>query len=377
MNKNDVVENKYQMDSLDGLRGVAALLVVFSHTSNSGMYFLPLLDLRGIGKTGVFLFFLLSSFLLTLPLLRKGKQIFTFGVMSYYWQRRFFRIYPLYTVYLLLALVSTIVISAVLNRVGVGVPFGLDWAGFIEHLALQDGKGVTWSIAVEFKFYFVLPFFVVAISTVRLWGAWAVLALFLALMVLSQIVSPQADSLTNDVRLLPYLPIFIIGMFLAVVQDHVNTHGSNTFFETLASFGGYVGVAGVSIMTPLVYSLIDGEVANDIFHRQFITYAVLWSLIIFSAVNHRGWLQKILTWRTLRFYGAISFSLYLFHPILVGIFRPLGLHEILAAWGVLLGSTVVAFATYRTIESRFSRYQISRNIIAPITELARRIVRSG
>ena len=95
----EISDEKFQMDSLDGLRGFAALIVVFSHTSNAGMFFIPLLDLRGVGKSGVFLFFLLSSFLLTLPLLRKKKEVLSLSVMSHYWQRRFFRIYPLYTLY--------------------------------------------------------------------------------------------------------------------------------------------------------------------------------------------------------------------------------------------------------------------------------------
>jgi len=110
----EISDKKYQMDSLDGLRGCAALIVVCSHTSNSGMFFLPFLDLRGIGKSGVFLFFLLSSFLLTLPLLRKGKEVLSFSVMSHYWQRRFFRIYPLYTIYLLMGVISSLVIASYL-----------------------------------------------------------------------------------------------------------------------------------------------------------------------------------------------------------------------------------------------------------------------
>src|SRR5262245_2640690 len=93
----EISDKRFQMDSLDGLRGFAALIVVFSHTSNKGWFLAPFLDLRGIGKSGVILFFLLSSFLLTLPLLRNGKEVLSRPVMSHYWQRRFFRIYPLYT----------------------------------------------------------------------------------------------------------------------------------------------------------------------------------------------------------------------------------------------------------------------------------------
>ena len=65
-------DNKFQLDSLDGLRGLAALMVFLSHTSNEGIYFSSSFNFSGIGKSGVFLFFVLSSFLLTYPFVKKG-----------------------------------------------------------------------------------------------------------------------------------------------------------------------------------------------------------------------------------------------------------------------------------------------------------------
>lgn len=355
----EISDKKYQVDSLDGLRGFAALIVVFSHTSNLGMFFIPFLDLRGIGKSGVFLFFLLSSFLLTLPLLRKGKDVFSIPVMSHYWQRRFFRIYPLYTLYLLLGVVSTFVITVTLGKSGVGIPFGLDWAEFINHLALLEGKGVTWSIAVEFKFYFTLPFFVLALVVIRSYGALVVLGSFVLLMVLSQYVSPQSESLVNDARLLPYMPIFIIGMFLAVLQDYINNNKPNKVVTFVCRYGGYVGVVGITLMTPLVFSLFGDKVPNNYFHKEFILYSVFWSLIILSSVNCQGLLQKLFSLPILRFYGALSFSLYLFHPIFIGVMNNIELNGYVSAWLVLLSATVSAYVSFKLIEGPVSKYKIS------------------
>ncbi|MCY1298635.1 hypothetical protein D9M70_481290 [compost metagenome] len=53
----EISDKSFQIDALDGLRGLAALIVVLSHTSNLSMFFFPLLDFRGIGKSGVYLFF--------------------------------------------------------------------------------------------------------------------------------------------------------------------------------------------------------------------------------------------------------------------------------------------------------------------------------
>ena len=253
-----ISDERFQIDSLDGLRGFAALIVVLSHTSNSGMYFVPFLDLRGIGKSGVFLFFLLSSFLLTLSLLRKGKKIVTFSVMSRYWQRRFFRIYPLYILYLLLGIISTWLIAMKFGIIDFGIPFDLDLYGFLNHIILREGKGVTWSIAVEFKFYFILPILALTIVYVRSYGPKITILFFFTLLLLSQLISPQIRSTINDTRLLPYMPIFIIGMFLAFLQDYTNNekHHKETL-KDIYKYLGYIGLVGIVILTPLIFSLLE------------------------------------------------------------------------------------------------------------------------
>ena len=88
--------------SLDGLRGIAVLFVVLSHSSIEGFFSWSPLDFKGIGKTGVYLFFILSAFLLDRQIifkLRKGQAD------NLYWLnyviRRFLRIYPLFAVALI------------------------------------------------------------------------------------------------------------------------------------------------------------------------------------------------------------------------------------------------------------------------------------
>ncbi len=372
----DISDKKFQVDSLDGLRGFAVLIVVFSHTSNSGMFFIPFLDLSGIGKSGVFLFFLLSSFLLTLPLLRKGMKILTFSVMSHYWQRRFFRVYPLYILYLLLGIISTWVIATFFGQSGVGIPFSLDWHGFINHISLSEGKGVTWSIAVEFKFYFILPILVLAIVFVRSYGSGSTVLLFILLLFLTQVISPQSESIVNDARLLPYMPIFIMGIFLAVFQDYINNNKLNKTVTSIFRYLGYSGVVGVIVMTPMVFSLFGGDtVPNNQFHKQFILYSLFWSFIILSSVNVQGAIQWCFTLPILRFYGALSFSLYLFHPIFISAVMRMDINGNISSWAVLLGSTATAYISFRLLEAPVSKYKISRGSFALMAHITRRFTR--
>lgn len=359
MIQREISNKSYQMDCLDGLRGFAALLVVFSHTSNEGMYFVPFLDLRGAGKSGVFLFFILSAFLLTLPLLRKGKAIFSITEMSHYWQRRIFRIYPLYTVYLLCALISTYLVVTLLNKQQFGLPFALDWQGFVNHMTLQAGKSVTWSIAVEFKFYFILPFLVLAIGFARRGGPYLLITIYLTSMVLTQVIFPQHKALNTDVRLLPYLPIFLTGVFLAVLQDYLNAQPLTAKALKLIRVLGVIGVLGIVIMTPAVFSLFGEPVEKTYFHQQFILYSILWSMILLAAVNTQGWLQRFFSLPGLRFFGALSFSLYLFHPIFIEVLERLGIGGYVAAWTVLVGTTGLSYLSFKVLEGPVSRYKLS------------------
>jgi peptidoglycan/LPS O-acetylase OafA/YrhL len=360
--KRSISDNQLQLDALDGLRGFAALIVIFSHTSNASMYFLPFLDARGIGKSGVFLFFLLSSFLLSRALILKGSSAFSLPSINHYAQRRFFRIYPLYTLYLLAALVSTALISSFFNRENIGIPFSLTLSEFFNHIILTQGKGVTWSIAVEFKFYFVLPLliFISQFFKSKL-GLISEVVFLLFLVFITQLVSPQYESLTNDARLLPYMCIFILGVLLAVIQCHIESGIMNkNSFKALVPLS-YFSVLLLLFMTPSGGSLILGDLSNNYFHKSFIQYALLWSVILLSIINFDTKLTTFFKGRALCFYGSLSFSIYLFHPIFIAIAKKLGVDSYISAWFVLISSTMISYLFFRFFELPVSKLKLSYN----------------
>ena len=101
------------LDVLDGLRGVAVLLVVWSHLSLKGLHALPQLNLEGSGKYGVYLFFSLSAFLLTHQILiARREQRRSPRYWARYSVRRVLRIFPLYAFVLLVGVWGTAAGSA-------------------------------------------------------------------------------------------------------------------------------------------------------------------------------------------------------------------------------------------------------------------------
>jgi peptidoglycan/LPS O-acetylase OafA/YrhL len=59
-----------RIPALDGLRGIAILLVLLGHSSLCGMYLFPGLDLSHLGTYGVYLFFVLSAYLLDYQIIK-------------------------------------------------------------------------------------------------------------------------------------------------------------------------------------------------------------------------------------------------------------------------------------------------------------------
>ena len=83
--------DKRILPSLDGLRGIAVLLVLAYHN----------VSVRIPGPMGVEIFFVLSGFLLTKLLLKEVDDTGTISIRSFYW-RRALRIFPAFYVYMLL-----------------------------------------------------------------------------------------------------------------------------------------------------------------------------------------------------------------------------------------------------------------------------------
>jgi peptidoglycan/LPS O-acetylase OafA/YrhL len=92
-------KTKVFFPNLNGVRALAALMVVVSHIELHKTIFnlnrIPGVDLLNFGKTGVTIFFALSGFLITYLLLEEKRNFTTVNFKGFY-MRRLLRIWPLY-----------------------------------------------------------------------------------------------------------------------------------------------------------------------------------------------------------------------------------------------------------------------------------------
>lgn len=144
--------SKDKIVSIQYLRGLAALGVVFCH------YGSDLSSIFNFGQTGVFVFFLISGFIIVYSLIKsdyKPSQFFTFLL------KRSIRIDPSYYVVIILTLALFKIMSAIPSFKGSAIP--LIPGQFIAHILYivpfteyHFYNNVFWTLCVEFQFYLLI-----------------------------------------------------------------------------------------------------------------------------------------------------------------------------------------------------------------------------
>lgn len=340
-----MTDARLQEDALDGMRGVAALLVVLSHLSHRRMQLIPGLDLAGVGKPGVYLFFVLSAFLLTRQILGRERAALTDRALwARYFARRFLRIFPLFA--------FVLVLSYATGRLfGVGLPFRISGQDLIAHLTLTAGKGVLWSIPPEFQYYFVLPAVGAAFVLSRGHEAIALGASLLMIVIASQLWPPSL-AVAKAAYLGPYLPVFLLGSVAALVHGQLVRAATSAGRRALYEGGALTCGVAVAVTIPSVYRALSGRpIPSNHFSDNLIFYAVVWSGFLVCTLLGSGWCRAALSTRAIRYLGFISFSVYLWHMAVIRVVRNLSpFAAIPSAWVALALILGVASASYLLIE---------------------------
>lgn len=299
--------------ALDGLRGIAALMVMGSH------FDVPFM-LQG-GVVGVGIFFALSGFLITSLLIEERARTGRIDLLAFY-GRRARRLLPaLYAVVafwlgasVLLGVLDsqlTGLVTASTYVTNWAVRFGID-AADMEH---------TWTLAVEEQFYLVWPIGIIAAGSAIRARRW-------------------------------------VGVAIAIIAIMVlGRHGIALFAGCLLAIGlrrglplqlpGWAGMAAFAALAFLMATSIAWSSGQ-------MLPAVVATVLLAALVGGENFLTRALAWAPLRGAGRISYALYLWHPVLIG-------GAILAGYPkgplvniILIGLTfAAAILSWRFVESPF------------------------
>jgi len=332
-----------EIKALTGMRGLAILFVYLSHSSKAGINLFSALDFSGAGRYGVFMFFVLSAYLLTKQFLDTNiktnitKYIITFFI------KRILRIYPLF--------ILSLLIYYMLYKFGYKI-WDIELKDVWLSILLSKGIGVFWAIPVEFQYYFIIPFVSVYLLKYSDNIIGVTVFSFLFLVVYTIYIKHEYQP-----NVIPFLSIFYMGSYLAYIQNKIERYQftRNVYYLLMRIFD-FLSIIMFSIfilLVPSVFTIFSGEpVPLGYFHHHFILLGLLSSILIFSVINSSGVIYKLLSSDIMCFIGRISFSMYLGHYIIIAIvYKYIGLFPGVLSFLVCFLLTIsLSWVSYRVIE---------------------------
>ncbi|PAU60663.1 hypothetical protein BZL41_15295 [Pseudomonas sp. PIC25] len=339
-----------RVKGLDGLRGVAILLVLVYHTwtESSGLATLGegpfFLSLLYAGSTGVTLFFALSGFLVGRPFIEAIRERRPLPSLGRYASQRALRILPTYYTIALIGVLLT-------ARYDQLVP-----ALTLTARAYDVGQFSTvwWSLGTEVQFYVLLP--LVCLLMARLPGIAGILVLavvsgFVYWSVVTKVWSGIDVGFETQYRLilsvLGQLPAFLAGIVVFLCLPS----GGVRLSEPLARLLTAVMLVGLMVVL-LPVAQIGPRSYIWVTPWYVVPESLVWGAIMWIAVTRTGEAETLLDNQLTRYFGKISFSLYLVHmPVIHGVMDhtdlPLGITVALA----LAFSLLAAYLLHRFVES--------------------------
>jgi peptidoglycan/LPS O-acetylase OafA/YrhL len=334
---------------LDGVRGIAIILVMLVHVHNWP---------RG-GFIGVDVFFTLSGFLITTLLLEEWRARGTVSLRDFY-ARRALRLFPAVIVLLIAYSIFALVaggssLSTRLAGVGYGFTYLSNWAQAFGLTFPDQEIGFLWTLAIEEQYYLLWPgLLLLALHVGRLSPRRLIVAIFCVvvavwiwrIILVDAGVEGRRIYFGTDTR----LDQLLLGAALAAwfVQRPVSAAGSLAL-----RLGGWAGVAFLTwrLFDPVYFRAwypTVGLAAIGMASAAIIACVVTYSSSVL------GW---ALNWRLLRWVGALSYSLYLWHVPAIRVVEnsPLGQWTIPRILGGVSLSFVLAAASYRYVEQPFLR----------------------
>jgi peptidoglycan/LPS O-acetylase OafA/YrhL len=333
-----------RVPQLDGLRGVAVLLVLVHNTCMSPPLHLGLLVANG--WMGVDLFFVLSGFLIT-GILRDSRS--SQGYFKRFYARRCLRIWPLYYSALLFMFVIVPFIRPSEAHTVFNARSSPWWSYllFVQNFlvpvpTMATGLlAVTWSLAIEEQFYLVWPF------VVRVFNE-------------------------ADLRKIALVAICISPL----LRLYLSLHGVNIYSNTFCRLDGLMAGACLAliirskgfvpsrfVIQAWIALVISVPVALllEVFHARWVGFSFIAlaavSFVYVALFSRWTWLKALLTNRFLMYTGTISYGIYLLEKIPVDVAKSFHLdkYQFLAFPITVVATYAMATLSWKFIESPFLR----------------------
>jgi len=357
---------------IDGLRAFAVIVVVLFH---SEFIFFDKILFSG-GFIGVDIFFVISGYLISSIIIKEISLTNNFSFLNFY-ERRARRILPI----LFLILSTSLLLSYFLLSPGSSIQLAVStlysiafssnihfWLKSIEYGAatgFQIPLLHTWSLSVEEQFYLIFPIlFFISLKYIKK----KIILIITFLIILNLLIiqfggnfnlnSPFIEKnfkfeaptfFTSFLMTLSRPWELLIGVLISLIESKYGRYKGNIFFSNIMSF---------TALIIIIYAIFNFD--NEMFYPSFFTLIpVIGTGIIIYFCNDENIVTRIFSLKYFVSIGLISYSLYLWHYIVLVFYRLYFItdkveHKI----ELILFSIILSFFTYRYIETPFRNFKI-------------------
>jgi peptidoglycan/LPS O-acetylase OafA/YrhL len=355
--------------NLNSVRFIAASMVIIHHIEQyKGFNFLPnnfipanehpVIQL--LGKLGVNIFFVLSGFLITSLLVIEKERFERISIRKFY-IRRILRIWPLY---FLIAALSFFVWPHVpgLHISQMPAPYAHFWPNillisfFLPNLQLLLYRAIpyqaqSWSIGVEEQFYLVWPFFANLaknkdkFKNIVIWLTIAYIGIKLALFLIPAITHKHhwMDDIVFYLSYIFQIDCMMIGALFGLLNfdDNIKRKLTGKAIQIIT----YVLTISFASMG-IHFGYFDWEI-----------YSLLVGIIIINLVNTDTSIIN-LEFKWLNYLGKISYSMYMFHVVIINSVIRFVTHDSLLIYPLVFVFTIiVSILSYEFFEKRFLHFK--------------------
>ncbi len=354
---------------IDGLRGIAVLMVISFHLLNNSYmasdinqlseFEKLLMKSTSFGWAGVNLFFVISGFLIG-TILIKNKTADNYFRVFYF--RRILRIMPLYYLFLLIYLfLERIFNDNTLWLFEKPIPIW-HYFVFLQNFSFSslghfgpNSLTPTWSLAIEEQFYLLVPFLIYHLKTKKL--------LFVSLIFIS--IAPIFRAYTTNWymeynHLIGRLDAPFFGIILAVVFNE-----NEKYMKIIKS---KYTILSIFVLLISIYLLVSKSI-----NHTLISFLFFYIILFLISLKNESSISLILESKFLLFVGQLSFFIYLFHQLINGLlFYSFGksstpnlnsVNDYLIEFSTLVVTVSLAFLSNRFFEGKIISFGKKFNYI--------------